>query len=76
MTTVTMKISESDIDCLISSLDFITSVNLPIDTEYLKPYSALKKDLLQIKSNIVQKRREIPYEQNRNSPQACKTCDD
>jgi len=76
MTTVTMKISESEVDCLIESLNFITSINLPIETEYLKPYSALKKDLVKIKSNIVQKRREIPYEQNRDSSQSCKTCDD
>ena len=40
--TVTVKMSKAELETLINSLDFKLSLNVPIDSNYLKPFAKLK----------------------------------
>ena len=48
--TVTVKMSKAELETLINSLDFKLSLNVPIDSNYLKPFAKLKNDLTMIKN--------------------------
>jgi len=39
--TVTVKMTDTELQHAITSLEFYTTLNIPIDTEYLVPYDKL-----------------------------------
>ena len=53
-TTATIKFTKEEINLLINNIDFMLSLNIPIEEEWLKPYHKLKEDLLKISKEIVE----------------------
>ena len=49
---VTIKATESELDCLIWSFTVIKTTRLPLDPEWKKPYKALLKDMRAIKEKL------------------------
>ena len=76
--TAVIKFSESEIGLLIYSLEMSISTVVPcVDSgEWKKPYEVLKKDLVDINKQLREKKRELPYEKQRNSPSSCENCED
>ena len=76
--TAVIKFSESEIGLLINSLEMSISTVVPcVDSgEWKKPYEVLKKDLVDINKQLREKKRELPYEKQRNSPSSCENCED
>jgi len=54
-TTINIKYTLSELDKLINALEFLTTLNLPIDKNYIKPYSLLKDNLLKIQEEANEK---------------------
>ena len=54
-TTINIKYTLSELDKLINALEFLTTLNLPIDKNYIKPYSLLKDNLLKIQKEANEK---------------------
>ena len=76
--TAVIKFSESEIGLLINSLEMSISTVVPcVDSgEWKKPYEVLKKDLVDINKQLREKKRELPYEKQRNNPSSCENCED
>tara|TARA_R110002051_G_C8723923_1_gene497082 strand:- start:254 stop:466 length:213 start_codon:yes stop_codon:yes gene_type:complete len=53
-TTATIKFTKEEVNLLINNIDFMLSLNIPIEEEWLKPYHKLKEDLLKISKEIVE----------------------
>lgn len=51
--TATIKMTRQEITTVINTLDFICTINLPIDNEFLKPYEKLKTDLMKIEKQLI-----------------------
>ena len=49
---VTIKTSESELECLIWALGMVKTIRLPIEPEWKKPYKVLLKDLQKINYKI------------------------
>ena len=60
---VTIKTSESELECLIWALGIIKTIRLPIEPEWKKPYKALLKDLQNIKSGVNEAKRDRTNDQ-------------
>tara|TARA_R100000458_G_C8199631_1_gene190584 strand:- start:65 stop:325 length:261 start_codon:yes stop_codon:yes gene_type:complete len=54
---ITIKTSESELDCLIWALGMVKTVRLPIEPEWKKPYKILLKDLQKIKDGVSEAKR-------------------
>jgi len=54
ISTATIKFSKQEVEILINTLEFILSINLPINEEFLKPYEVLRKDLNIIKKQLIE----------------------
>jgi len=50
--TITIKMSQVELETLIKSLDFISSLNVPIDNNYLKTFVKLKSDLIKMNQQL------------------------
>ena len=57
--TVTVKMTDTELEHAITSLEFYTTLNIPIDTEYLVPYDKLKHDLMRIKKQLEDYKHEV-----------------
>tara|TARA_R100000789_G_C2981689_1_gene143660 strand:+ start:588 stop:848 length:261 start_codon:yes stop_codon:yes gene_type:complete len=57
--TVTVKMTDTELQHAIASLEFYTTLNIPIDTEYLVPYDKLKHDLMRIKKQLEDYKHEV-----------------
>jgi len=55
---ITIKVSESELECLIWSLGMVKTVRLPIEPEWKKPYKILLKDLQKIKDGVNEVKRD------------------
>ena len=55
---ITIKTSESELECLIWALSAVKTIRLPIEPEWKKPYKALLKDLQKIKSGVNEAKRD------------------
>ena len=53
VSTATIKFSRQEIETLLNALDLALSINLPIDEEFLKPYHSVKKDLNDIRKQLI-----------------------
>tara|TARA_R100001244_G_C5118976_1_gene123036 strand:- start:378 stop:584 length:207 start_codon:yes stop_codon:yes gene_type:complete len=54
VTTATIKFTKEEVNLLINNIDFMLSLNIPIEEEWLKPYHKLKEDLLKISKEIIE----------------------
>ena len=54
VSTATIKFSRQEIETLINTLDLVLSINLPIDEDFLKPYYSVKKDLSDIRKQLIE----------------------
>jgi hypothetical protein len=74
---VTIKTTESELECLIWSLNAIKTIRLPIEPEWKKPYKALLKDLEKIRDGIQEEKRNIANDKKTEEIRGvdCKTCD-
>lgn len=55
---ITIKTSESELECLIWALSAIKTIRLPIEPTWKKPYKSLLKDLENIKSGVIEAKRD------------------
>tara|TARA_R110002051_G_C8507697_1_gene465849 strand:- start:420 stop:668 length:249 start_codon:yes stop_codon:yes gene_type:complete len=77
--TALIKFTNAEIDLLINSIDFMTSLNIPIEKEWIKPYSKLKEDLLDVNNKLGEKMKEISLNINnelKNIPSSREDCED
>jgi len=75
---VTIKATESELKCLIWSLNAIKTIRLPVEPEWKKPYKALLKDLEKIRDGIQEERRNIINDKKKEEKLRnidCETCD-
>jgi len=74
---VTIKLSDNEIDLLVNSLEMLESAIVPcVDNGQWKvPYESLKKDLLDIQTDIIEHKREHIIEMQTRNPN-CEVCDD
>jgi len=54
VSTATIKFSRQEVEILINTLELVLSTNLPIDKDFLKPYEVLKKDLHNIRKQLIE----------------------
>jgi hypothetical protein len=54
VSTATIKFSRQEIETLINTLDLVLSMDLPIDEDFLKPYHSVKKDLGDIRKQLIE----------------------
>jgi hypothetical protein len=54
---ITIKTSESELECLIWALGMVKTIRLPIEPEWKKPYKVLLKDLQKIKDGVTEAKR-------------------
>jgi len=54
VSTATIKFSRQEVEILINTLELVLSTNLPIDKDFLKPYEVLKKDLHDIRKQLIE----------------------
>lgn len=81
--TQTIKYTNKEIELLVNALDYMLSVNLPIDEDFLHPYAKLRDDLRKILDNINEKiseaqsdKKEIKTEEAlRQGTPSCETCE-
>jgi len=69
---VTIKATESELECIIWALTIIKTVRLPLEPEWKKPYKSLLKDMKRIKEGISETRINMindQKEESDNSPQ-------
>ena len=82
---VTIKMTQSELELAIHSLNLITSLDVPIENHWLTPYKTLQSELININEKINEKVRDIQndtkkeesYDQYSTTqvPQSCKACD-
>ena len=75
---VTIKATESELECLIWSLNAIKTIRLPLEPEWKKPYKALLKDLENIKQYIQEEKRDRVNDKKKEEEirgVSCETCD-
>ena len=75
--TVTVKMSKAELETLINSLDFKLSLNVPIDSNYLKPFAKLKNDLTKISQQLDDAviNKKVTKEEFYGTPK-CEPCED
>ena len=79
--TVTIKLTDVELNHAITSLEFYTTLDLPVDNEYLKPYDELKGVLLRIKKKLKDYKLEVMNDKKKNTEDSvyqqedCETCD-
>jgi len=54
VSTATIKFSRQEVETLINTLDLVLSMDLPIDENFLKPYHSVKKDLSDIRKQLIE----------------------
>ena len=55
---VTIKSTESELNCLIWALTALKTIRLPVDPEWKKPYNALLKDMRKIRDALLDAKRD------------------
>ena len=55
---VTIKSTESELNCLIWALTALKTIRLPVDPEWKKPYNALLKDMRRIRDELMDVKRD------------------
>ena len=56
--TITIKLTKAELETMIKSLNFLSSLNVPIENDWLKPYYTLERDLEIINKRINDKIRD------------------
>ena len=59
--TVMIKMTDSELEITIACLEFYTTLDLPVDGEYLKPYDKLKHDLIRVKQQLEDYKHEVRH---------------
>jgi len=77
---VTIKATESELECLIWALTVVKTVRLPIEPDWKVPYKALLKDMVSIKEGISEAKRLKTIDQKEEeigtqNPEECFNCD-
>ena len=78
--TALIKLTKSEIEIVINSLQFTEEAAEHFDAPNMFTHK-IKHDFIQIRTDIIQGEKDIETrnktkEENRNGPQACKSCDD
>ena len=77
--TVTIKLTQSELQLMVDALNYLTSINLPIESEFLKPYVWLQDDLKKaqifVADGIRNKENETTDSEAFNGQIECKECD-
>ena len=55
---VTIKSTESELNCIIWALTALKTIRLPVDPEWKTPYSVLLKDMRRIRDNLIDAKRD------------------
>ena len=55
---VTIKSTESELNCIIWALTALKTIRLPVDPEWKKPYSVLLKDMRRIRDELMDAKRD------------------
>ena len=60
--TALIKLTKAEINLLVQNIDFVLSLNIPIEKEWLKPYVKIKEDLKKIELQLIEgdKEQHIP----------------
>ena len=81
--TALIKFSKNEIELLINSLHMSISTVVPCveNGEWKKPYETIQKDLIDIKSQLIEKEREVRVDVKKektgtNNPEECYDCED
>lgn len=59
--TVTVKMTDTELELAISSLEFYTTLNIPVENDYLIPYEELKQDLIRIQKKLEDYKHEVRH---------------
>ena len=77
--TVTIQLTQAELQLMVDSLNYLTSINLPIEAEFLKPYVWLQDDLKKaqtfVEDGIRNKENETTDSEAFNEQVKCKECD-
>ncbi len=49
---ITIKLSKTELETMIKSLEFLSTMNVPIENDWLKPYYTLQRDLELINKKV------------------------
>ena len=60
--TITIKLTKAELETMIKSLNFLSSLNVPIENDWLKPYYTLERDLEIINKRVNDKIRDREIE--------------
>ena len=60
--TITIKLTKAELETMIKSLNFLSSLNVPIENYWLKPYYTLERDLEIINKRVNDKIRDREIE--------------
>ena len=81
--TALIKFTKNEVELLINSLHMSISTVVPCveNGEWKKPYETIQKDLIDIKSQLIEKEREVRVdvkkeETGTNNPAECYNCED
>jgi|TARA_Y100000310_G_scaffold56096_1_gene51428 hypothetical protein len=55
---VTIKTTESELNCILWALTAVKTIRLPIDPKWKKPYNALLKDMRKIRDDMIEAKRD------------------
>ena len=77
VSTATIKFSRQEIETLINTLDLVLSMDLPIDEDFLKPYYSVKKDLSDIRKQLIEGEQESNGHMTKEAfyGDVCKNCE-
>ena len=81
--TALIKFTKNEIELLINSLHMSISTVVPCveNGEWKKPYETIQKDLINIKSQLIEEERKVRVDVNKeetgtNNPSECYNCED
>ena len=76
--TVTIKLSKAEVELIVNSLSYLTSINLPIESDFLKPYVWLLDDLKKINTYVqdgIRNKENETVKEGHDVQIECKECD-
>lgn len=76
--TVTIKLTKAEVELIVNSLSYLTSINLPIESDFLKPYVWLLDDLKKINTYVqdgIRNKENETAKESRDVQIKCKNCD-
>lgn len=64
---VTIRASESELDCIVWALTAIKTIRIPVDPKWKAPFKAILKDMIRIQDNLEEAKRDSVNDQQEKS---------